>query len=78
MKTQDIINHINALEVKVYNAEAWNAAREMVINHLSIHHGLTDQYQWAFKTIELLKELEELKARSKNESANSSHNKPNL
>ena len=49
------------MQVQIDNAKAWDSARKLVIDHLTQHHGLTDPYQWAFKTIELLKELQTLK-----------------
>lgn len=49
------INQIKEIEVSLIEYQKWDEARAMVINHLMQNHGLRDPYQWAYKTIELLK-----------------------
>lgn len=50
-----LLPEVKQLENGLHEYQKWDAARAMVINYLTERHGLHDPYQWAFKTIELLK-----------------------
>lgn len=64
MKSKELqlaLARIDTMQRQINAYRAWDQARTMVIEHLREYHGLTDPYQWAYKNIELLNELRQLK-----------------
>ena len=59
---EQLVASILGMQAQINDYKAWDEARRMIIDYLTKHHGLTDRYQWAFKTIEIFQEYEKLKA----------------
>jgi hypothetical protein len=58
--TELVIQQIKNMQDRLDEYQKWDEARDMVITYLREHHGLEKPTDWAYKTISLLKKLEEL------------------
>lgn len=59
---QSMKQEVGAYKRLINHYKAWGEARSMVIEYLTEHGHIIEPTEWAHKTIELLKELDEIKS----------------